>query len=98
MLVSQPNRFNTALLALQDVKLGEEISMDLMFIEGKAILHIVDTAYRFSWAIYLDSQIHNYGQSVNGIWLAFLEALCTLYKGFPNRIRTDAGSVFTWPR
>ena len=88
----------TALLTIQDVKFREEISMDLIFIEGKAILHIVDTATRFSSAICLDSQGNNDGKSVNGVWLAFLEAWCNLYTGFPNRIRTDAGSVFTWPR
>ena len=69
-----------------------------MFIEGKAILHIVDTATRFSSAIFLDSQGNNYGQSINGVWLAFIEAWCNLYTGLPNRIRTDAGSVFTSPR
>ena len=98
ILGSQPTRFKTTLPTIQDVKFGEEISMDLMFIEGKAILHIVDTATRFSSAIFLDSQGNNYGQSVNGVWLAFLEAWCTLYTEFPNRIRTDAGSVFTSPR
>ena len=81
-LGSQPTRFKTTLPALQEVKFGEEISMDLMFIEGKALLHIVDTATRFSSAIFLDSQGHNYRQSVNGIWVTFLEAWCTLYKEF----------------
>ena len=97
-LGSQPTRFMTTLPTIQEVKFGEKISMDLMFIEGKAILHIVDIATRFSSAIFLDSQGNNYGQSVNEVWLAFLEAWCTLYTGFPNRIRTDAGSVFTSPR
>ena len=56
-LGSQPTIFKTTLPTLQEVKFGEEISMDLMFIEGKAILHIVDTATRFSSAIFLDSQV-----------------------------------------
>ena len=98
MLGSQPTRFKTTLPTLKDVKLGREISMDLMFTEGKAILHIVDTAIRFSSAIFLYSQGQNYGQSVNGIWFAFLVAWCTLYTGFPNRIKTGAGSVLTLPR
>ena len=45
-LGSQTTRIKTTLPTLQEVKFGEEISMDLMFIEGKAILHIVDTATR----------------------------------------------------
>ena len=97
-LGSQPTRFKTTLHSLQQVKFCEELSMDLMFIEGKAILHIVDSAIRFSSAIFLDSQGQNYGQSVNGIWLAFLESWCILYTGFPNRVRTDAGSVSTSSR
>lgn len=72
--------------------------MDLMWINGKAILHIVDTATRFSAACFLDSAGMDYGQSVDGVWTAFIQTWCTIYSGFPNRIRTDQGSVFTSQR
>lgn len=37
------------------VFLGDELSLHLMFLENRAISHIVDTATRFPTAIYLDS-------------------------------------------
>lgn len=77
---------------------GEEISMDLTFIDGKAILHIVDTATRFSAAIFLDAHSMDYGQSVDGIWRALIETWCTMYTGYPNKMKTDSGIVFTSPR
>ena len=65
--------------------------MDLMFIDGRAILHIVDTATKFSAATYLEK----YGQSTIGIWNAFVDCWCTIYTGYPYRIKCDSGSVFT---
>ena len=66
-----------------------------MFIEGKAILHIVDTATRFSAATFLDSEREHFRQSVDGIWTAFVMTWCTMCSGCPNRMRTDQGSAFT---
>lgn len=54
-LESQPTGFKTTLHTYSDVKFGDEVSLDLMFIEGKALLHIVDTATRFSLAVFLES-------------------------------------------
>jgi len=93
-----PVRFKATLPSEDEIVFGEELSIDLMFIDGKAILHIVDTATRFSAATFLDPPNAEYGQSVNGVWLAFLETWCTLYTGYPNRLRTDFGSIFTSPR
>lgn len=73
---------------------GDELSMDLQWIDGEAVLHVIDTATKFSSATFLDL----YGHSTEGIWTAFVECWCSLYTGFPNRIRTDAGSAFTTPR
>ena len=69
-----------------------------MFIEGKAILHIVNKDTRFSAAAFLDSEGEKIGQSVDCIWTAFVMTLCTMYSGYPNRMRTDQGSVFTSER
>ena len=93
-----PLRFKVSLPSMEDVKFGEEASMDLMFLDGKAVLHIIDTATRFSTATFLDAHSSSYGQSVDGIWLAFLETWCTLYTGYPNRLRVDQGSAFTSDR
>ena len=74
---------------MEDAKFGDELSMDLMFLNGKAVLHIIDTATRFSAATFLDAHGSSYGQSVDGIWLAFSETWYTLYTGYPNRLRVD---------
>ena len=90
-----PIRFKASIPTEDSVKFGEELSMDLMFLDGKALLHIVDTATRFSAATFLDG---DFDQSVEGIWLAFIQAWCTLYTGYPNRLRVDQGSSFTSDR
>lgn len=69
-----------------------------MFIDNKAILHAIDTATRFSAAICLDYEGRKYNQSVEGIWTAFVMKCCTMYPGYPNRMRTDQGCVFRWDR
>ena len=93
-----PMRFKVTLPSEKDLVFGEELSMDLMFIDRNAILHVLDTATRFSSATFLDSNGSEYGQTAYGVWLAFLECWCTLYTGYPNRLRTDYGSIFTSPK
>ena len=69
-----PVRLKVSLPNEHDLKFGGELSIDLMFLDGKAVLHVIDTATRFSSAIFLDAHGATYGQSVEGIWLAFVEA------------------------
>ena len=90
-----PIRFKVSLPDEIDLKFCDEVSMDLMFLDGKAVLHVIDTAMHFSAATFLDSHVQTYGQTSEGIWLAFLEIWCTTYLGYPNRMRTDLGSAFT---
>ena len=95
---SPPLRFKASMPDESELVFGDELSIDLMFLDGKAVLHIIDTATRFSAATFLDSHGETYGQSVDGIWLAFCMTWCTMYTGYPNRLRTDQGSVFTSDR
>lgn len=69
-----------------------------MFIDGNAILHIFDIATHFSSATFLDVEGKKYGQSVDRIWLSFVQNLSTIYFGFYNRLRTYQGSVLTSDR
>jgi hypothetical protein len=94
----KPIRFKASLPKMEDIVFGDELSIDLMFIDGQAVLHVVDTATRFSSATFLDSHNGSFGHSVEGIWLAFIETWFTLYTGYPNRLRIDAGSIFASPR
>lgn len=84
-------RFEVTLPNEDRIVFGSDLSLDLMFINGKALLHIVDTATKFSSATFLDK----YGQSTTGIWNAFIDSWCTRYTGNPDRILSDSGSVLT---
>lgn len=69
-----------------------------MFLEEKGVLHIVDTAARFSAATFLDSNGSYFGQSVQGICPAFVVMRCLAYTGYPNQLRTDQRSTFSFGR
>lgn len=69
-----------------------------MFLDGKAVLHVINTDTTTSSAIFLDAHGATYTQSVDGIWLAFVEASCTMYTGLSNRLRVDQGSALTSDR
>lgn len=51
-----------------DLALGVTLSMDLMWIDEKFVLYIVDTATQFKAESFLDSHGETYGQSVDGMW------------------------------
>jgi hypothetical protein len=53
--------------------------MDLMLINGKAVLHVIDSATRFNAVKILDSHSESYGQSPDGIRNAFIEIVCSIY-------------------
>jgi transposase InsO family protein len=82
---------------MEDIVFGDDLSVDLMFI-GQAVLHVVDTATRFSAETFLYSHNGSFGQSVEGVWLALIETWFTLYTGYPNRLSIDAGSIFASPK
>jgi hypothetical protein len=56
----RPIRFKVSLPNMEDIVFGDELSNDLMFIDGQAVLLAVNTATRFSAATFLDSH--------NGFW------------------------------
>jgi hypothetical protein len=78
--------------------IGDELSIDLMWIEGDAELHVIYTATRFSAITYLDTNGADYGQGVDGIWSALVDCWVATYSGYPRKLRTAVGSVFTLSR
>lgn len=78
----------------QNLNLGGELSVDLMLFDGKAVLHIVDTAICFSAATVLDANCESYGPTLYGMLQGFVIVWCTMYSGYPNRRCTDQGSIF----
>jgi hypothetical protein len=93
----KPVRFQVS-IPEDDLVFGVEFSIDLMFLDGSAALHVVDAATRFSAAVFLDDHGASYGQTVHGVWLSFIDICCTMYVGYPNRLRTDSSSNFTSSR
>ncbi len=55
-----PVRFKVTLPTEEELVFGDELSIDLMWIDNQAVLHIVDTATRFSVATFLENK-DNYG-------------------------------------
>lgn len=74
---------------------GDEISVGLMFLNRKDVLHVDDTATIFSKVTILDAHEGNYGQSTVGVWIALLKYFRNIYTGYPNRARSDQSSIFT---
>ena len=67
-LTSLPVRFKVTLPTEEELVFGDEISMDLMWLDCKSVFHIIVTATRFKIANFRDSHVENYGQSVECIW------------------------------
>lgn len=94
----RPRSFKVSFPSHDEIRFGHELSMDLMFINNQSILHIVDTATRFSAATFLDTNGAEYGQTIEGIWQAFIDTWCTTYTGYPNILRVDHADAFKSPR
>lgn len=93
-----PIIFKVSLPNSSELNFSDEFSIDLMFLDSNAVLHNVDTDTHFYAARFLDPSGELCRQSVDGISLAFVQACCTSYTGFLDRLRTDLGSVFTSDR
>ena len=81
----KPFRFRAAFTP-ERVIFNHELALDLMWLEGQPILHIVDTHTHFQNAIVLKSK------STRDIWDAFVEGWASVYMGYPNRMRVDQES------
>lgn len=86
--------YNTSSPTEENVYHSEEHSMDLVFLEGKALLLHLDTTTGFSAATFLDSHGGKHGQSVEGVLLSFVMSWCSMYTGYFHRLRADEGSIF----
>lgn len=67
-----PVQFKASLLTEENLVFGGEISIHIMFLEGDAVIHIVDTATWFEAPIILDKNCTTCGKTVGRIWLAFV--------------------------
>lgn len=83
--------FKVAILE-EKIVLNHEVALELFWLDGKPVLHVVDLGTGFSNALFLQ------GQSVSGVWSAFTLCWCTIYVGHPHSMCTDSGSVYTSQR
>ena len=82
-----PTRFRVSFGA-ETVRFNERILLDVMYIDGKPVLHIVDEGTHFSAAQFLPDV------STKTIWKAILQCWATIYTGLLNRMLVDQGSAF----
>lgn len=85
---AQPQRFRVS-LPPNKIVFNKTVAMDLMWLDKKAVLHVVDTHTHFNSAAFLR------GHTVEDVWNAFLKCWATIYVGFPEKIKVDQGSCFT---
>lgn len=71
------------------VVFNKRIALDLMYLSGDPVLHIVDIGTNFSAARFLS------GEDAKTIWNTFLYTWVSIYRGFRNEVLSDQGSVFT---
>ena len=67
---------------------NHEVAMDLLWLDKKPVLHIIDTHTSFQNAMFITEK------SPEGLWTAFVECWSTVYLGFPNVLRVDQESSF----
>jgi hypothetical protein len=75
-----------------DGRFAEEIALDLQYIDGVPLLHVVDLRTGLGAAQWLQ------GATIEAVWETFLECWATVYIGYPNIMRTNAGSIFVSPK
>lgn len=87
-LSSKPKRFKLT-IGCEGQRFNTCVAMDVMYIRGKPVLHIVDEATHFAAAMFLRKV------SSAEVWRTFLRCWVHVYLGPPDYLRVDQGSNFT---
>lgn len=82
-----PHRFRVS-LPYEECVINRIVSMDLMKLYGKSVLHVVDRDTKFAAACFLA------GESSSSVWEAFLSVWVSPYVGYPDCISADQGPQF----
>ena len=70
------------------MRFDERVLTDIMCMDGKPVIQIVDEVTRFIAALFLDNV------STASLWSAFLKCWATIYTGLPRKTLVDHGSQF----
>jgi transposase InsO family protein len=71
-----------------EIRFNQELYLDLIWLDGKPSVHVIDRGTSFSGALFLD------GSSLLDVWSAFLRCWSYSLVGHPRSMLTDQGSVF----
>jgi transposase InsO family protein len=86
---SRPRRFKLTVGA-EDLRFNHAILADIMYVEGRPVLHIIDEATHFTAAKFMKSSV-----SARETWRLLRSAWIHTYLGPPDHLKVDAGSQFT---
>lgn len=76
----RPFRFRAS-LPDDSIVYNHELALDLMWLDGRPVLHVVDCHTSFQNAIFVSDK------TPEGLWRAFTECWSTVYLGLPNVLR-----------
>ena len=82
-----PVRFRVT-IGHEHVRFNARAYIDIMYLDGKPVLHIVDEATRFSAARFLPRV------STDAVWDSIILCWSSVYTGLPHYIMVDEGSQF----
>ena len=71
---------------------NSEVVIDIMWIQGKHVLHVVDRATHFQAARFIPDD------STETIWRTFMQMWVLVYLGPPDNLRHDQGTQFVSPK
>ena len=83
-----PFRFRAS-IPKDNIIFNRELSIDLMWLNGKPVLHVVDTETGFQNAIFIQDK------TAENLWNDFINCWASVYTGFPEIIRLDRETSFT---
>ena len=78
-----PLRFRVS-MGHEDVRFNARAYIDIMYLDGRPVLHIVDEATRFSAARFLPKT------TTDAVWEAIIMCWSSVYTGLPHYIMVDA--------
>jgi hypothetical protein len=83
-----PRRFKLT-MGMDDVQFNHVVAVDVMFLDGKMVLHMVDEATHFQAASFLKNG------SAEETWNVLSRSWSRMYLGPPDFLRIDQGTNFT---
>jgi len=86
-LAVAPRRFRTT-MPTDDLSFNRTVYLDLMYLDGKSVLHVVDRDTAFSAAAFTD------GERVDALWQLYCCIWANPYVGHPSSMHADQGPQF----